>query len=104
MSCGASVGYGAYNAHKANASTADRIALENSRGILMLNGVGMCLMSIRTKNARALMMPLALLTSGSCLFSGVIFYGKYSGDMQFHYLTKFGGSATIFGWLTIAFL
>ena len=81
MSCGTSVGFGAYNAHKAKASTADRIALENSRGMLMLNGIGMCLMSLRSKSPRALMLPFALLTAGSCLFSGVIFYGKFTEDM-----------------------
>ena len=70
-----SVAEGAFIAHRANiTSVADRQALDNSRSMLMLNGLGLMLVSLRAKKSSSLIVPLTLLTAGTGLFSGIIFW------------------------------
>ena len=69
----------------------------------MLNGLGLCLITLRTKSSVALI-PTSLLLAGSVLFPGIIWYETYTKDKQFHHLIKFGGAAMIFGWFSMAIL
>ena len=50
---------------------------------------------------RRVVVPAGMLLTGTSLFSGIIFYEKFTKDAQFHSLIKFGGTSTIFGWLAM---
>ena len=65
----------------------------------------MAMMALR-KTSRPVVasVPTMLLLTGTGLFSGIIFYEAFSKDERAHWLIKFGGSASIFGWLTMALL
>lgn len=76
--------------------------------IQMLNGLGLMMTSLRIgqkpSKSRIAIVPIALLTVGTCAFSGFIFYEKINNDRTFSPYIRYGGSATIFGWLAIFFL
>ena len=111
---GISVGQSAIIAHKIDKLEKDgtkqiklRQSLENARLITMLNGLGLSMMAIRkTSSAKFYFaaIPTTLLIAGTGLFSGIIFYEAFTKDQTFHKFIKFGGSASIFGWLTMALL
>ena len=67
----------------------------------MLNGLGMCMLSLRSKS-KVTLLPAALLLGGTALFPGIIFYEAYTKDLQFHGYVKYGGMATIIGWFAMA--
>ena len=69
----------------------------------MLNGLGMCLIALRTKSSLAIV-PAALLLGGNALFPGIIWYETHTKDKRFHSFIKFGGMASIAGWFTLAIL
>ena len=71
--------------------------------ITMLNGLGMCLISLKSKSKLATV-PTTLLLGGTGAFSGLIFYEAWFKDRQFHNFIKYGGTATILGWFTMALL
>ena len=52
-----------------------------------------------SKRPTLAMLPMGLLLTGTGLFSGVIWYEAFTKDLQFHGMIKFGGMASIFGWL-----
>lgn len=74
----------------------------------MLNGLGLMMTALRLgqkpSKSKIALIPIALLTVGTCAFSGLIFYEKINNDRTFSGFIRYGGSATIFGWLTIFFL
>ena len=71
----------------------------------MLNGLGLTMMALRkTSKPVFASVPTVLLLTGTGLFSGVIFYEAFTKDDRMHWVIKFGGSASIFGWLFMAVL
>ena len=62
----------------------------------MLNGIGMCLLSMRQSKLRVI--PLSLLATGSVLFPGMIFYSRIYEDRRYIKLVMIGGSASVLGW------
>lgn len=48
--------------------------------------------------------PVALMVSGTCMFSVLIFKEKMTGDRTFSGFIRYGGSATLFGWAALAML
>ena len=105
-----SVGQSAFIAHGLKKHEPDpekqfemRQHLENARLITMLNGLGLCLISIKGKG-RLSIVPFSLLTVGTGAFSGLIFYSKIYKDDKLNFLVKYGGSATIFGWFAMALM
>ena len=73
----------------------DKVALANAVHIQMLNGVGMCLLSMRKSKIRGV--PAALLASGSVLFPGMIFYSRIYDDRRYIKLVMVGGSCSVLG-------
>ena len=105
----ASVGEQAYIAHASNELKTDankRLPLQNAALIQMLNGLGLMMLSLRVgkKTPKMAYAPLGLLILGSTMFSGFIFYDKLTGDGRLRSYVRYGGSATIFGWLAMTFL
>ena len=49
-----------------------RQSMENAKWMTMVNGLGLCLMSIKGRS-KAQLVPMAMLLTGTCLFSNVIF-------------------------------
>lgn len=72
----------------------------------MLNGLGLMMITIKQgqKASRLAVVPVGLLTAGTLLFSGLIFYEKLYHDRTFVKFIRFGGSATIFGWFAMVFI
>uniref|UniRef100_A0A7S3I1Q4 DUF423 domain-containing protein n=1 Tax=Favella ehrenbergii TaxID=182087 RepID=A0A7S3I1Q4_9SPIT len=82
-----------------------RRALENARMITMLNGLGLAMIALRnTKRPNLALLPMSMLVGGTGMFSGVIFYEAFTKDEQMHWIIKFGGSASIFGWIFMGML
>ena len=80
-------------------------SLENARLITMLNGLGLAMISLRkTHRPKVAALPMTLLITGTALFSGVIFYEAFTKDESMHWAIKFGGSASIFGWICMGLL
>ena len=79
--------------------------MENARLITMLNGLGLAMISLR-KSSRPMVaaLPMSLLVTGTGLFSGIIFYEAFTKDERMHWAIKFGGSASIFGWLLMGLI
>ena len=77
-----------------------RQSMENAKWMTMVNGLGLCLMSIKGRS-KAQLVPMAMLLTGTCLFSNVIFYEAFSKDERLHFLIKYGGASTILGWLAM---
>ena len=63
----------------------------------MLNGLGLCLLAGR-KSPKISILPASVLTIGSVLFPGVIFYSKIYNDRSYNKLIMIGGSASVLGW------
>jgi len=49
-------------------------------------------------------LPISLLLVGSGAFSGILFYEKITSDRTFSGYVRYGGTATIFGWMTMILL
>ena len=108
---GVSVGQSAIIAHKlGRLSGGDperelrlKTSLENARLITMLNGLGLAMSALKktTRPAPVFLLPCSLLMTGTTLFSGIIFYEAFTRDASHHWLIKFGGAASIFGWITM---
>ena len=60
-----------------------RFSLESAKNMTMLNGLGMCLIALRTKSSLAIV-PAALLLGGNVLFPGIIWYETHTKDKRFH--------------------
>ena len=108
---GVSIAQSAIIAHKVEKIEPDptkqvklRQSLENARLITMLNGLGLAAMALRTKSSSKAMIPTGLLLAGVVLFPGIIFYEAQTKDMSYHSMVKFGGSASIFGWIAMGIL
>jgi uncharacterized membrane protein YgdD (TMEM256/DUF423 family) len=74
--------------------------------IQMLNGLGLMMTSLRigNKSSKIALVPIGLLLSGTLMFSGIIFYEKLTDKKTFSGFIRYGGSATLFGWVTLAML
>ena len=109
---GVSVGQSAIIAHHLGKLETDQAkqmalkkALENARLITMLNGLGLAMIGLRsTKRPALAFMPMSMLVAGTGMFSGIIFYEAFTKDEQMHWLIKFGGMASIFGWIGMGIL
>ena len=109
---GISIGQSAIIAHKlqklesdATKQAALRKACENARLITMLNGLGLAMIGLRkTSRPTISLLPTSLLVAGTLGFSGIIFYEAFTKDTQFHWAIKFGGSASIFGWICMGLI
>ena len=77
----------------------DKVALNNAVHIQMLNGLGLCMLSMRKSKLRAL--PGGLLLTGSILFPGMIFYSRIYDDRRYIKLVMVGGSCSVIGWATM---
>ena len=103
-----SVGQNAYIAHAAGMRTDanKRLPLQNAALIQMLNGIGLMMTSLRigNKNKKLALVPISLMMVGSVMFSGFIFYEKLTEKKTFSGYIRYGGSATLFGWVTLALL
>lgn len=79
--------------------------MENARMITMLNGIGLGMIALRnTKRPAVAILPISLLVAGTGMFSGTIFYEAFTKDTRMHWIIKFGGSASIFGWFFMGLL
>ena len=82
-----------------------RKALENARLITMLNGLGMAMIALRkTSRPKVAAIPFVSLVAGTAMFSGIIFYEAFTKDERMHWAIKFGGTASILGWITMGLL
>ena len=82
-----------------------RRGLENARLITMLNGLGLGMIALRnSKRPNLALLPMGMLLAGTGLFSGTIWYEAATKDLTFHGVIKFGGSASILGWLFMGML
>ena len=72
----------------------------------MLNGLGLMMTSLRLGNKSKMIavVPVGLLMSGTVMFSGFIFYEKLTEQKTFSGFIRYGGSATLFGWVALALL
>eukprot|EP00355_Strombidium_rassoulzadegani_P002438 CAMPEP_0168611048 /NCGR_PEP_ID=MMETSP0449_2-20121227/2133_1 /TAXON_ID=1082188 /ORGANISM="Strombidium rassoulzadegani, Strain ras09" /LENGTH=109 /DNA_ID=CAMNT_0008651435 /DNA_START=1 /DNA_END=327 /DNA_ORIENTATION=- len=87
----------AYTAHTQTKYTEkDKVALNNAVHIQMLNGLGVCMLSMRQSRFR--MLPGSLLITGSILFPGMIFYSRIYEDKSYMKLVMVGGTCSIAGW------
>lgn len=80
--------------------------MQNAALIQMLNGLGLMMTSLRMGNKapKVAILPISLLILGSGVFSGIIFYEKLTLDKSFSGYIRYGGSATLFGWMTLILL
>ena len=81
-----------------------RQSLENARLVTMLNGLGLALISLRQSRSAVSVLPTTMLIAGTGLFSGLIFYEAVTKDARAHGLIKFGGTASILGWVFMGLL
>ena len=96
-----SVAENAWTAHGASRfGPKDMIALNNAVHIQMLNGIGLCLLSLRKAN-KIRMLPASLLCTGSVLFPGMIFYSRIYEDKRYVKLVMVGGTCSILGWVAM---
>ena len=68
----ASVAEQAFLMHKNTFSEIEVKSLNAAQSMQMLNGIGLCLCASR--KTRLVLLPMASLTAGTFLFSGIIFY------------------------------
>ena len=94
----------AWTAHSGLAKTKkDETALANAVHIQMLNGIGLCLLSMRKSKFYFRIAPASLLITGSILFPGMIFYSRVYDDRRYLKLVMVGGTCSVAGWAFMMF-
>ena len=80
-----------------------KASLENARLITLINGTGMCLLSLGKKKGPVALMASGMLVGATGLFSGGLWYQSICKDYSKGKFIMVGGTTTSLAWLAMMF-
>ena len=95
-----SVAMKGYSMHSGRIATQNKEAVDIAANTQFMNGVGLCLLGLKTRSRIAL--PALALKLGTITFCYVVYYQRIYGDYTFRRLVPIGGSLTLLGWIAMA--
>ena len=100
LNIASSIGMKGYSMHSGKITTQNKESVEIASNTQFMNGVGMCLLSL--KAVPRIGLPFLMLKFGTAFFCYVVYYQRIYGDYTFRRLVPVGGSLTLLGWVSMA--
>ena len=80
-----------------------RRSLDEARTMTMLNGLGLCMITLKAKS-RLSAFPTGMILASTLMYPGVLFYETITEDKRFHRLIPIIDVSSILAWLIMGLI